>query len=139
MRKPSGNQRAGMLYTIPSSSDPASPEYLRLFAGLDRTAGLLDSRYRVPFTQLRFGWDAIVGLLPVVGDLATTAASLHLVHRARTLGADGRLASRMILNVLIDALLGFVPIIGTVFDVFFRANERNLKLLIDHIERHRRP
>ncbi len=45
----------------------------------------------------------------------------------------------MVLNVLIDALLGFIPIIGTVFDVFFRANERNLKLLIDHIERHRQP
>lgn len=128
-----------MLYTIPSSRDPASPEYLRLFAGLDQTAGLLDSRYRVPFTRVRFGWDAIVGLLPVVGDLATAAASLHLVHRARTLGADGRLASRMVVNILIDALLGFIPIVGTVFDVFFRANERNLQLLIDHIERHRRP
>ena len=128
-----------MLYTIPSSRDPASPEYLRLFRGLDRTAGLLDSRYRVPFTNVRFGWDAIVGLLPVAGDLVTAAASLHLVHRARTLGADGRLAGRMILNVFIDALFGFIPIIGTVFDVFFRANERNLKLLVDHIERHRQP
>jgi Domain of unknown function (DUF4112) len=139
MRKPSGNQRAGMLYTIPSARDPASPEYLRRFRGLDHTAGLLDSRYRVPFTRVRFGWDAIVGLLPVVGDLATAAVSLHFVHRARALGADGRLASRMILNILIDALLGFIPIIGTVFDVFFRANERNLKLLIEHIQRHRRP
>jgi Domain of unknown function (DUF4112) len=128
-----------MLYTIPSPRDPESPEYLRRFTDLDRTAGLLDSRYRVPFTDVRFGWDAIVGLLPVVGDLATAAASLHLVHRARTLGADDRLASRMLCNVLIDALLGFIPIVGTVFDVFFRANERNLKLLIDHIERHRRP
>ena len=45
---------------------------------------------------------------------------------------------RMVLNVLVDALLGFIPIIGTIFDVFFRANERNLKLFIDHIERHRR-
>jgi hypothetical protein len=139
MRKPSGNELAGMLYTIPRSRDPASPEYLRLFERLDQVAGLLDSKYRVPFTDVRFGWDAIVGLVPVVGDLATTAASLHLVHRARTLGADGRLAWRMMVNVLIDALVGFIPIIGTVFDVFFRANERNLKLLIDHIERHRQP
>lgn len=128
-----------MLYSIPSSRDAASPEYLRLFEGLDRTARLLDSRYRVPFTRVCFGWDAIVGLLPVVGDLATAAASLHLVRCARTLGADGRLASRMVLNVLIDALLGFIPVIGTIFDVFFRANERNLKLLVDHIERQRRP
>ena len=128
-----------MRYTIPSAHDPANPEYLRLFDDLDRTATLLDSRYRVPFTRVRFGWDAIVGLLPVVGDLATAAVSLHLVRRAHRLGADRRLASRMVLNVLVDALLGFIPIIGTIFDVFFRANERNLKLLIDHIERHRRP
>lgn len=75
----------------------------------------------------------------MVGDLATVAISLHLVRCAHTLGADGRLASRMVLNVLVDALLGSIPIIGTIFDVFFRANERNLKLLIDHMERHRRP
>jgi hypothetical protein len=114
-------------------------EYLRLLDRLDRTAALLDSRFCVPYTRVRFGWDAIIGLLPVVGDIATAAVSLHLVHCAHTLGADGRLASRMVVNVLVDASLGFIPIIGTIFDVFFRANERNLQLLIDHIERHRRP
>lgn len=128
-----------MRYTIPSVHDPANLEYLRLFDELDRMATLLDSRYSVPYTRVRFGWDAIIGLLPVIGDLATVAASLHLVRRAHTLGADGRLASAMVLNVLVDALLGLIPIIGTIFDVFFRANERNLQLLIDHIERHRRP
>jgi uncharacterized protein DUF4112 len=128
-----------MRYTIPSAHDPANPEYLLLFVYLDQTAALLDSRYRVPFTRIRFGWDAIAGLLPVAGDLATAAVSLHLVRCARTLGADGQLAWRMVLNVLVDALLGSIPIIGAIFDVFFRANERNLKLLIDHIERHRRP
>ena len=114
-------------------------EYLRLFDRLDRTAALLDSRFRVPYTRVRFGWDAIIGLLPVVGDLATAAVSLHLVRCAHTLGADGRLASRMVLNILVDTALGFIPILGTIFDVFFRANERNLQLFIDHIERHRRP
>jgi hypothetical protein len=128
-----------MRYKIPGSDDPASPEYVRLFGHLDRTATLLDSTYRIPYTRVRFGWDAIVGLLPVVGDLATTAVSLHLIGCARKLGADGRLVSQMVLNVLVDAIAGAVPIIGTVFDIFFRANERNLKLLIDDIERRRRP
>lgn len=123
---------------IPPAHERASPEYLRLFAHLDRTATLLDGRYRVPFTRIRFGWDAIVGLLPVAGDLATAAVSLHLVGCARKLGADGPLASRMVLIVLIDALVGAIPIVGTIFDVLFRANERNLLLLIDHIQRHRR-
>ena len=128
-----------MRYTIPRAQDPVDPEYLRLFRDLDRTATLLDSKYRVPYTRVRFGWDPIVGLLPIVGDLAAAAVSLHLVRRARILGADSGLASRMVLNVLADALLGAVPIIGTIFDIYFRANERNLQLLVDCIERHRRP
>ena len=128
-----------MRYTIPRAQDPVDPEYLRLFRDLDRMATLLDSKYRVPYTQVRFGWDPIVGLLPIVGDLAAAAVSLHLVRRAHILGADSRLASRMVLNVLVDTLLGAVPIIGTIFDIYFRANERNLRLLVDSIERHRRP
>jgi hypothetical protein len=122
---------------IPRAHERASPEYLRLFAHLDRMATLLDGKYRIPFTRIRFGWDAIVGLLPVAGDLATAAVSLHLVGCARKLGADGPLAVRMILNILIDFLIGAIPIVGTVFDVLFRANERNLLLLIDHIQHHR--
>ena len=90
----------------PAAHMTLHPEYLRLFGISDRTAALLDSKYRVPYTRVRFGWDAIVGLLPVVGDLAAAAVSLHLVRRAHTLGADSRLASRMVLNVLVDALLG---------------------------------
>ena len=113
--------------------DFEDPEYVRLLDYLDRMSTLLDSRYRIPFTRVRVGWDAIGGLLPVVGDVITTGLSIHLVYRARSLGADGPLASRMVLNVLVDALLGAIPVIGTIFDVFFRANERNLKLLIDRI------
>jgi Domain of unknown function (DUF4112) len=122
---------------IPRAHERASPEYLRLFAHLDRTATLLDGRYCLPFTRIRFGWDVIVGLLPVAGDLMTAAVSLYLVRCARKLGADRPLAARMLLNVAVDALIGAIPIIGTIFDVFFRANERNLLLLIDHIQRHR--
>ena len=132
-------QQVGMRYAIPSAQDPVDPEYLRLFQDLDRTATLLDSVYRVPYTRIRFGWDPIVGLLPIVGDLACAAVSVHLVRRARILGADSRLASRMVLNVLVDTQLGAVPIIGTFFDIYFRANERNLQLLVDSIQRHRRP
>ena len=128
-----------MPHKIPCALVPASPEYLRLLSYLDQKATVLDSIYRVPFTRVRFGWDAIVGLLPIVGDLAMAAVSLHLVSCARQLGADNRLSFRMVLNILIDALLGAVPIIGTISDIWFRANERNLKLLIDQIQRHRRP
>ncbi len=127
-----------MLDKLLSTPGEASAEFAERFGYVDRVAILLDAQYRVPFTRIRFGWDAIVGLLPVVGDLATAAVSLHLVMRARQLGADDRLTFRMVLNVLLDALVGAVPIIGTIFDVLFRANLRNLKLLLDQIESHHR-
>jgi hypothetical protein len=127
-----------MRYEIPhATSDPPDPAYLKRLQDLDCRSFLLDSRYRIPFTRVRFGWDAIIGLLPVVGDFVTAAISLHLVYHARSLGADRRAASHMVLNTAVDALLGTIPIVGTIFDVYFRANERNLQLLIDHIERHR--
>lgn len=123
----------------PASDELERAQYLRLFDRIDRMAALLDSRYRVPHTRVRFGWDAIIGLVPVAGDLATAAVSVHLIRCARRLGADGRLTRLMVLNLLVDAVFGAVPIAGTVFDVFFRANERNLKLLVDDIERRRQP
>lgn len=128
-----------MRYEIPASSDPIEPDYLRLLDHIDRLSMHLDSRYRIPFTQVRFGWDAIGSVIPVAGDLATLIASIYLVRCARRLGADGKAARRMLVNVAVDASIGAIPIAGTVFDVFFRANERNLKLLIEQIERRRGP
>jgi hypothetical protein len=126
-----------MQYVNPASHEPEGPQYLRLLERVDRMAALLDSKYPVPFTRVRFGWDAIIGLVPVAGDLVSAAASVHLIRCARRLGADGRLTRLMVLNLVVDAVVGAVPIAGTVFDVFFRANERNLKLLVDDIQRRR--
>ncbi len=126
-----------MRYEIPGVSERVSPEYTELLARLDRLTALLDSQYCIPWTPIRFGWDAIVGLVPVLGDLAMTVASLYLVSLARQLGAGKAMTAVMAGNVLVDALIGAIPIIGTVFDVWFRANERNLRLLVDEIERRR--
>lgn len=126
-----------MRYTIPRGDGPIEPDYVALLDRLDRFAMLLDSRYRIPFTRIRFGWDAIGSLIPVAGDLATLVASVYLVRNARRLGAGNKIARRMAVNVVLDAAIGAIPIIGTVFDIFFRANERNLKLLVDEIQRRR--
>ena len=124
-----------MRYEIPGGSDRISSEYTELLARLDRLTALLDSQFRIPWTPIRFGWDAIVGLVPVLGDLAMMIASLYLVTLARRLGAGKAMTALMIGNVLVDTLIGAVPMIGTVFDIWFRANERNLRLLVDEIER----
>lgn len=124
-------------FEIPVGADPVSPEYTRQLAELDRWAQLLDSQFRIPGTSVRFGWDAIVGLVPIIGDLATTIVSLRLIALARQLGASPGMTAVMAGNVLADGLIGAIPIAGTVFDVLFRANERNLRLLVEAIEQRR--
>jgi hypothetical protein len=71
----------------------------------------------------------------VLGDVATGIASIYIVMRARELGADNGLVARMVGNVALDTVLGSIPILGSIFDVYFKANQRNLRLLRRHIER----
>ncbi|MEC9368454.1 MAG: DUF4112 domain-containing protein [Pseudomonadota bacterium] len=109
-------------------------ERARALQRLDRLSEFMDSKYRIPLTGIHFGWDAIGGLVPVAGDVATTAVGAYLVWEARKLGATGGLFVRMAGNVALDTLISVVPVVGSVFDIFFRANERNLKLLLDHVQ-----
>lgn len=90
---------------------------------------LMDGLFEIPATGRRFGLDAVIGLVPVVGDLVSAGIGLYLVHEARELGASRWLQARMIGNLLLDFLVGAVPVLGDFFDVLFRAHARNLKLL----------
>jgi hypothetical protein len=98
-------------------------------ARLDALATLLDTALVLPGTNVRFGLDALLGLVPGIGDIITTAMSLYIVHEARELGAPGHLIARMLANVALDGIVGAVPLIGDVFDVLWRANRRNMRLL----------
>jgi hypothetical protein len=89
----------------------------------------LDSRYKIPGLPVRFGWDSILGLVPGLGDLVTTIpAAIFLVEGWR-LGARKRVLARMGVNSALDLTLGGVPLLGDIFDVYFKANRRNLALL----------
>ena len=127
-----------MRFKMPADQEQVATGYLLLLDRFERMATRLDSQYRLPLTRIHFGWDPIVGIIPLAGDLVMAAVSLRLIGYARQLGADSPLIARMVANVLVDALLGAIPIIGTVFDLFFRANMRNMKLLLDEIEQKRR-
>jgi len=96
---------------------------------LDYLATLLDSALVIPGTGIRFGADAIVGLVPGIGDLITTALSAYIVYEAHRLGAPPHVIARMIGNVAFDSVISAVPVAGNVADVFFRANRRNMRLL----------
>jgi hypothetical protein len=102
---------------------------------LRRWAVLLDSVFRVPGTQIRFGLDAIVGLIPGIGDLSAPVFAAMLIATGLRMRVPAIVQSRMVLNAAIDMLLGLVPVLGDLVDVAWKANLRNLALL----ERHSRP
>ena len=104
-------------------------------ARIDRLATLLDARFAIPFTKVRFGADSLIGLAPGVGDAITTALALYIVYEAHRLGAPKTVLARMLGNVAIDGVVGIVPVAGDVFDVMFRANRRNVRILREHLER----
>lgn len=104
-------------------------------ARLEALSRQLDSRWRIPGTGIRFGWDGVASLIPVAGDTATALVSLYLLSEAQRLGASRWLLMRMAGNVGMDWLFGSVPLIGTVFDVYFKSNKRNMALLRRHLER----
>src|SRR4029079_12427908 len=98
-------------------------------ARIDALATLLDTAFVIPGTNIRFGLDALIGLVPGVGDVITTVMSLFIVREARSLGAPRWLVARMLVNVAIDGVVGAVPLIGDAFDVAWRANRRHMALL----------
>ena len=102
-------------------------------ARIDALATMLDTAFILPGTNIRFGVDALIGLIPGVGDVITTALSLYIVGEARALGAPRHLILRMLANVALDGVVGAVPLLGDAFDVMWRANRRNIALLRKHL------
>lgn len=90
---------------------------------------LMDSAIDVPMLRTKVGLDALLGVVPVAGDLLSAAVGVYLITQARELGASRWLQAKMVGNLALDAAVGSVPLAGDLFDVYFRAHRRNLKLL----------
>ncbi len=99
---------------------------------LDQLTRLMDTAFRIPGTQFRFGLDAIIGLVPGLGEGVSLVISGGLVLAMFRHGVSGPLLLRMVGNMALDALIGAIPILGDLFDVAYKANRRNLKLLLQH-------
>ncbi len=102
---------------------------LRRMRGLAR---LMDTALRIPGTRFSFGADSVMGLIPVVGDFAGAAISLYIFNEARRLGVPNDKLFKMLVNIGFDAAAGSVPLVGDLFDVYFKSNRRNLDLVLEH-------
>lgn len=99
---------------------------------LDAYSKLLDSKFRIPGTNIRFGLDFIIGLVPFGGDILSFLFSSGLVLTMARHGVSGRVVGKMLWNVFLDTVVGSIPLLGDVFDLFYKANRRNYKLLEKH-------
>ena len=109
-----------------------APDRHARIARLERLAHNMDSRYRLPGTNIRFGWDSLIGLVPGVGDVATLAPAGYILLEAHRMGAPTALKAKMMANSGIDWVVGSIPLIGDILDVGLKANRRNVALLRDH-------
>jgi hypothetical protein len=108
------------------------PEKFAKIEQLRMLAELMDGQFCIPGTNIQFGLDAIIGLVPGIGDFLAGAFSLWLVTEAQRLGAPRWLIGRMLFNVAVDVTIGAVPVVGDVFDVAWKANRKNIELLSNH-------
>ena len=105
---------------------------------LDRIAWYLDSSIPIPCLKIRFGIDPLIGLFPGIGDTLGALMSSYILSEAARLGAPKSVLFKMAFNIALDAILGTVPVLGDLFDVVWKANQRNVQLLETYLERPRK-
>ena len=125
----------GTVYQLEPGAVPERTTLRRI----DALTRMMDTALPIPFSQgATVGLDAALGVFPIIGDALSMAMSAFLINEARRLGAPRPLLAKMLVNAGIDGAIGMIPVLGDLFDVFFRANERNLRLLRIHLEQNGR-
>lgn len=102
---------------------------------LQSMADLMDSRFIIPGTNIRFGLDALLGLIPGVGDTVTLASTLYLLGASHSYGLPHHLKLKMVFNAFIDWLIGLIPFLGDIFDIGWKSNQKNVAIIREHLER----
>lgn len=96
-------------------------------------ADVMDDAVTIPVVNKGIGLDSIVGLMPVSGDLVTAVVSLYTVAEAARAGADRNVVGKMLFNIVVDVVVGSIPVLGDVFDVFWKSNVRNAELFEEYL------
>jgi hypothetical protein len=120
-----------MNFSVPTGTDAASVR-----ARVVAMEKLLERSLVIPGINMPVGLDALVGLVPVLGEVVTAAMGAYIVWEARNLGLPKRKLARMGANVLFDTAIGAIPLIGDAADFLFRSNTKNLKILLKHLDTH---
>lgn len=94
-----------------------------------KLANLTDTKVRIPVLGIRLGLDFLVGLIPVVGDIIMVGVSLSIVAMAKQIGVPTELRSKMLANIAIDFLLGLIPFVGDLLDLFYKSNQKNVRIM----------
>lgn len=116
---------------LPTGTDAASVR-----ARVTAMEQLLERSLVIPGINMPIGLDVIVGLVPVLGEVITTAMGAYIIWEARNLGMSRWQQARMGINVLFDTAIGAIPLVGDAADVLFRSNTKNLKIILRHIDKH---
>ena len=111
----------------------AGPTRADALARVALVAKLMDNAFLIPGLNRRVGFDAVIGLIPGVGDVVSAALASYIIWEARQLGLPRWKIARMIGNVAADTAIGAIPFAGDVFDIFFKANQRNLRIIHEHL------
>ncbi len=101
---------------------------------VERVSNLMDEKFKLPGTNFRFGLDPILNLIPFLGDISGFIVSAVLVSTMARHGASGKVVILMLMNIVLDATIGAIPVLGQIFDFAYKANTRNIKLLKEHYE-----
>lgn len=120
-----------MGFEMPLGNDPASAR-----KRIEAMEQLLERSFTIPGVNYPIGLDSIVGLVPVVGDLVTAAMGAYLVWEAKNIGLPKWKLWRMAGNIAFDTALGAIPVAGDAFDLLFRSNTRNLRIVRKHLDKH---
>ncbi|CCH67847.1 hypothetical protein RINTHH_16920 [Richelia intracellularis HH01] len=121
-------QNRARFIIIDTDRKAATLKYLRFFSRF------LDTVISIPFTNIRIGLDPIIGLMPALGDTLGIFLSAYLIIESARLGASRQILGKMILNTVVDATLGTVPVLGDIFDIVWKGNQRNMVLLEQHLQ-----
>lgn len=124
-------QTRRIAFEMPIGSDPAS-----VLKRIEAVEHMLERSFTVPGTKYPIGLDSIIGLIPVIGDLVTTAMGAYIVWEAKNLGLPKWKIWRMVGNVGFDTAIGLVPLLGDAADLVFRSNTRNLRIIKKHLHKH---